>query len=101
MELASATQNACLDEETVSAFARGELSTDHRHAATQHVDRCASCRELLALAARYDSASGEVRPTGDPGELATQPFAERSWLPRGSNVGRYVVVDSVGSGSMG
>lgn len=79
----------CPDDETVAALMEGRLEGDALRALTEHVDCCASCRELVADAVRA------VDVSGGKDEAAGMP------LPRGAQVGRYVVQGCIGSGAMG
>ncbi|HEY0993449.1 MAG TPA: serine/threonine-protein kinase, partial [Kofleriaceae bacterium] len=73
----------------MAAIADGSLSADERRTAIGHVDECASCRQVLAGVLTLDAASQAV-----PGE-------PRRALTPGETVGRYVVLECIGSGSMG
>ena len=78
----------CLSDEVMAAIADGSLSADERRTAIGHVDECASCRQVLAGVLTLDAA----QPV--PGE-------PRRALTPGETVGRYVVLECIGSGSMG
>ena len=75
---------ACLDENTVVALLLGRLDDTAAAAARRHIESCAACREMLALAARTS--------LGQPGAPA-QPSA--------AMVGRYFILGPIGSGGMG
>ncbi len=85
---------ACLDEDTIVAFADGRLDAAPRAAAAQHLADCSECAELVAAAAGADggrpSLGGLLPAGGDAPALA-----------RGVTVGRYVILDLVGRGGMG
>ncbi len=80
----------CLDEEALVRIASGAVEAEERAEVDRHIDGCPSCRRLLALWARAER----------PAEEAHQPDAPAS-LVAGSRVGRYVVLGSLGTGSMG
>lgn len=78
MNLAAGTH---LDDEVVLGFVEGRLAADLLGTVDEHLDRCDSCRDLVASFAR-------VR--GDDGEL----------LP-GTLVAHYVIAEQLGAGAMG
>src|SRR5580700_5282779 len=78
----------CLDEDTVLDLLEGRLDDAARERVTAHLDGCPSCHELVADAAQQEG-SEPVRAS------------LRGPLRRGAGVGRYVVLDPVGAGSMG
>jgi len=85
---------ACLDEDTVVAFADGRLDADSRAATEQHLAGCSECAELVAAAAGADVAAATL------GTLLPVSGAAPT-LVRGVTVGRYVILDLVGRGGMG
>ena len=64
----------CLDDTAVHAWVRGTLAAD-REAVWEHLDQCSMCRELILTVGELD------------------------WT--GQDVGRYRVVERIGSGAMG
>jgi tetratricopeptide (TPR) repeat protein len=84
----------CLDEDAVLAFVDGSLDDLGRSTVERHIASCPSCSDLVA------SAAG-----AEPARLAgTLPEGEAdgaSGLARGVTVGRYVILNLVGSGGMG
>jgi tetratricopeptide (TPR) repeat protein/predicted Ser/Thr protein kinase len=71
----------CLDDATVLGLVEGRLAAVTLAAVDEHIDSCASCRDVVTLVAGTRS-SGRV-------------------LARGDTVGRYVIGDLLGSGAMG
>ena len=80
--------DACPDDDLLLRFARGDLGANEREAVAMHVDACEVCLEVLSAATvnTVDAAglAGVVGP-----------------LPRGSTVGRYLVLELIGSGALG
>ncbi len=85
----------CLDESTVVALLDGALAGPSLDAVHSHVDGCASCRQLLAQVGRAASPSGSPSPFPSP---STSPLAG---LGPGAHLGRYVILERVGTGGMG
>ena len=85
----------CLPPERVQDFLGGRLGGAELDAIDLHLDRCASCRQLTAGAARLLASS--------TAEAAGAPSATGAGAPprRGELVGRYVVLDPIGRGGMG
>src|SRR5882672_8066914 len=79
----------CLNDETMAAIADGTLAAEERRVAIGHVDGCANCRQVLAGVLTLDAPS-----QGMPG-------TPRKALVVGETIGRYVVLECIGSGSMG
>jgi eukaryotic-like serine/threonine-protein kinase len=71
----------CLDDATVLGLVEGRLTPELIAHVDEHIDSCASCRDVVTLVAGSRS-SARV-------------------LARGDNVGRYVVGDLLGAGAMG
>jgi tetratricopeptide (TPR) repeat protein len=67
-----------LDDATVLGLVEGGLAPDVLATADEHLDACASCRDVVALVAR-----------------------SRGELVRGAQLGKYVIGDLLGAGAMG
>jgi predicted Ser/Thr protein kinase len=78
-----------LDENALARHVGGEGTDSERLRVGEHIDACDRCRELVTAMVRT-----LVTPENDQ-----QP----SWrlLARGTNLGRYVLLDPVGRGGMG
>ncbi|MDC0715610.1 serine/threonine-protein kinase [Nannocystis bainbridge] len=83
---------ACLDETALAQFVEGAGSEGSRAAVERHIDACPDCFELVTRYAQAYLSHGEE---GEAEAVAAAP------LLRGDSVGRYVVLDCVGMGSMG
>lgn len=109
---------SCPGENTILAFARGDLTAATTRTVELHIDHCAACAELVADAARLRSGSDEhadrpnagSEPSTDPGMLATNVLTRGriGTSPRhleelrpGRCFGRYRIVDRLGAGGMG
>jgi predicted Ser/Thr protein kinase len=77
-----------LDENALARHVGGEGTDDERARVREHIDVCDRCRELVGALVRTLVTPEEDRP---------------SWrlLARGTNLGRYVLLDPVGRGGMG
>lgn len=53
----------CLNDDTLAGYADGSLAADARAAVDEHVDRCHSCRRLLAAV----GASEDPAPRDEAG----------------------------------
>jgi tetratricopeptide (TPR) repeat protein len=97
-------QTACLDANTLVAFAAGEL-TAARHAQVEaHLDQCPSCAELLREALdglELTNAGGS--PADPEGTVRYMRSSADGFapLPRGSVIGRYIVLTTIGEGGLG
>ena len=85
----------CPDENALVRFSAGQLSGVDLGDVEQHLDRCPSCRTLIA-----QLASGATqRPA--PGEASPASSSSQMTLARDSPVGRYRIERLVGAGGMG
>lgn len=80
----------CLDDATIDAYVHARLPEVARAAAESHVDACADCSAIVSVLA--GGAPGRAAPPAD------EPEPD---LPRGTVVGRHVVVERRGEGAMG
>lgn len=92
---------SCLDENLVLELLQGGLGRPETAELESHVDRCGSCRELIAVAARTsmptrDSWDGPTEP-----ELGTVIDELESVWPGQVLANRYRVGRRIGRGSMG
>ena len=77
-----------LDENALARHVDGEGTESERARVAEHIDACDRCRELVGALVRTLVTPEQDRP---------------SWrlLARGTNLGRYVLLDPVGRGGMG
>jgi hypothetical protein len=88
---------ACEDETTLLKFVSGGLSRADAERVERHLDTCANCRQLVAIAATADDENVETQPEGQP---AVKPRGNES-LKSGDRVGRYELQDVIARGGMG
>src|SRR5262245_61074953 len=84
----------CLDDETVLAFVGRRLDAVAVAAVDEHLNRCASCRKLVAEAAKF------VYEPDRPAATATARGAP-AVLSSGMTVSRYRIERPLGSGAAG
>jgi predicted Ser/Thr protein kinase len=83
---------ACPDENELMKSVHGLLTPSSRAALEQHIDQCDRCRSLVATVVKFSIEPEE--------NVAPEPEAESEQLPRGTNLGRYVLLDRIGRGGM-
>ncbi len=97
-------------EQTVLDFVAGQLDEGAATAAHEHVDRCARCRELVAVVAQLDPPRGDDDPDGDPVSPTAATALTRAGSPRGQRrgadppverVAEYRLTGLLGRGGMG
>ncbi|WP_437753504.1 protein kinase domain-containing protein [Sorangium sp. So ce1389] len=94
----------CLEENTLDALGRGQLSAAEREAAVHHLDACEDCRHLVAAlghAASWPAAPADTTDEAPPAPEAAGTEIAPPRLPPGSRIGRYTVLHTVGAGGMG
>lgn len=89
---ATQATEACLDDATLAAHLDASCDEVTRARTDRHLDRCPRCRELVAEFARAFLSDGDVSPPSASGMRMLEP---------GAHLGRYVVLEAVGSGAMG
>ena len=88
----------CIDEDTLCAFADGQLAGEEAARVEEHLADCPACGQLVA----HVMASTGVRPISDrPGSArSARPAGVANVLAPGTQVARYVVEEPVGAGAM-
>jgi serine/threonine protein kinase len=88
---------SCLADDTVLAFAQGQISPDELSPVEAHLHVCADCRSVVAETAKFlHQGEDDTGASGDPAhDRPSQP------LMRGTEVARYLVTDVMGVGAAG
>jgi tetratricopeptide (TPR) repeat protein len=84
----------CVDDNEASAFVEGRLSPEAVSRVESHLDSCASCRQRVSMMAQLVSRSitdADVAPISE----------EDAALRAAGTTGRYVVLDTLGTGGIG
>jgi tRNA A-37 threonylcarbamoyl transferase component Bud32 len=85
----------CMGEDTLWAFADGQLSAAEAARVEDHLGRCAACGELVAHAMAMSGARANLERS-----RSSAPDGAAPPLEPGTEVGRYVVLEPVGAGAM-
>jgi cysteine-rich repeat protein len=89
--------STCLSNDTVLAFVLGDLPAEAITRVEAHLAGCASCRIVVATAARFlDRDSAPDASIADGGAAAAAEL-----LAPGASVGRYVIAEPRGAGAAG
>jgi tetratricopeptide (TPR) repeat protein len=92
---------SCPPDDVLQRFVENTAPEDERRAFGEHLAACADClaRVTVLHTRKDDSLAAVTQDVGQP--TGGVPKAERPALPRGTVVGRYVVLDVLGRGGMG
>ncbi len=89
------TSPGCPSDDDVARFVDGKLPAEERSQLQSHIDRCDACRVLVAEAA--DARLRDRTARDNPDSLGP---ARLPPLKKGTEVGRYIVLEYLGAGGM-
>ncbi len=98
-----------LDEQRLTEFAAGALAPALRVEASAHLERCAACRKVLDDLKAVGRGSTFVGGSADLDTVKSSPHQPQAAAPtspgetlaRGTTLGRYLLIERLGSGGMG
>ncbi|NMO16580.1 tetratricopeptide repeat protein [Pyxidicoccus fallax] len=91
----------CIDEPLFMKLLLGELSPEQTSEVDAHLDTCANCRQLVAQGLRAQNPE-EPGSDRERDSLADRAAPTRDMpLEKGTEVGRYLVLEPLGAGGMG
>jgi eukaryotic-like serine/threonine-protein kinase len=93
---ASSVSRSCPDENALTAFAKGTLSEPERATIEEHCEECDACRLALSFFAQAFVSATKATTEGQAAAAVSDGA-----LQRGSVLGRYLVLERIGSGAMG
>jgi len=88
----------CLSESALFDFAAGAGEPQPRAAIESHLSHCDGCRASLAALVSHTARSPEPAPELERTRASATADLP---LPRGAQIGRYLVLEHVGQGAMG
>ncbi len=94
------TLDTCVSEAQFSALSRGELSPEAVVAINAHASRCATCYARLLRGEGHDTRERETGVLEGKPRWAEPEGTELDWQP-GRDLGRYVILLTLGKGGMG
>jgi serine/threonine protein kinase len=86
---------ACIDEDTLAAFAEGQIDERAHAPIEEHLADCDDCRAVLTRAA------GMTRPPIEMQSISSSNDSDAKEILPGTCVGRYVIEALIGHGAMG
>ena len=101
--------SACLEENEIVDFVMRNLEPEEAARAEAHIDTCAACRAVLIELARVFELRASSLPAADEVSHEDDPDVSEpaglGLLPpellKGAKVGRYMMLDLLGTGAMG
>lgn len=94
------SQTHCLEEETLRAFASGNLEMSAADVVIAHLEECETCAKALESMSHIEDPLGRV-PSLDDSASTDETLVAQIGLKTGDHIGPYELLETLGAGGMG